>query len=75
MRHAANTHLVPADAGVRRQLAKIRRGQVVQLQGLLVDARAADGWRWQTSLTREDSGAGACELFWVQSVSVVLSGQ
>ena len=75
MRHAANTHLIPADAGVARQLAKIRRGQVVQLQGLLVDARAADGWRWQTSLTREDSGAGACELFWVQSVSVVLSGQ
>ncbi|MES2682392.1 MAG: hypothetical protein V4650_02650 [Pseudomonadota bacterium] len=75
MRHAANTHLIPADSGVGRQLAKIRPGQVVQLQGLLVDARAADGWQWQTSLVREDSGAGACELFWVQSVEVVLSGQ
>ena len=75
MRHAANVHLVPATKGVRRQLAKIRPGQVIELQGLLVDAASDDGWSWNTSLTRDDTGAGACELFWVQHVDVLLRGR
>ena len=75
MHHAANVHLIPADKVIRRQLAKIRPGQVVELQGLLVDAASSDGWNWNTSLTREDTGAGACELFWVQHVDVLLRGR
>ena len=75
MRHAANVHLIPADKVIRRQLAKIRPGQVVELQGLLVDAAGSDGWSWKTSLTREDTGAGACELFWVQHAEVLLRGR
>jgi len=72
---AANVHLVPANEAVARQLAKIRPGQVVELQGLLVDASATDGWQWRTSLTRSDTGAGACELFWVERVQVLLRGR
>lgn len=75
MRHAANVHLIPATKGVRRQLAKIRPGQVIELQGLLVDAASNDGWSWSTSLTRDDTGAGACELFWVQGVDVLRRGK
>lgn len=75
MRHAANVHLIPANKVIRRQLAKIRPGQVVELQGLLVDAASNDGWNWNTSLTREDTGAGACELFWVQHAEVLLRGR
>ena len=30
--------------------------------------RAPDGWRWRSSLTREDTGAGACELVWVERI-------
>ncbi|HEY0973325.1 MAG TPA: hypothetical protein VGE57_02385 [Solimonas sp.] len=63
--HAANTHLIPADDTVRRALDRMRAGHVVHLEGLLVNVRAADGWRWKTSLVRDDMGAGACELFWV----------
>ena len=33
-------------------------------------ARAADGWRWVSSLTREDTCAGACELIWVERLEV-----
>ncbi|MDO9453970.1 MAG: hypothetical protein Q7J29_14055 [Stagnimonas sp.] len=75
MRHAANVHLIPASKVIRRQLAKIRPGQVVELQGLLVDAASNEGWNWNTSLTREDTGAGACELFWVQHAEVLLRGR
>ena len=65
--HSANMHLIPADAGVRRQLARVRVGQVVTLDGYLVDADRADGFRWRTSLTRDDTGNGACELFYVSA--------
>lgn len=63
--NAANTHLIPADKTVRRALDRMRPGHVVHLRGYLVDVSAPDGWRWKTSLVRDDTGAGACELFWV----------
>jgi hypothetical protein len=67
---SANMHMIPADAGVKRELEKIRKGQVVHIEGFLVDASREDGWRWKTSMTRDDVGAGACELVYVESISV-----
>ena len=69
---AANMHLIPADASVDEKIGQVRRGQVVRLQGYLVRADAGDGWHWVSSLSREDTGAGACELLYVQDVRVVL---
>jgi hypothetical protein len=71
MRHAANTHIIPASPVVADRLDEMRPGQVIELQGYLVNASAADGWRWRTSLTRKDTGAGACELFWVEQARIV----
>lgn len=70
-RSSANLHLIPADAGVERQLLAIRPGQRVRLGGLLVEAAGAHGFRWRSSLSREDSGDGACELVWVEWVESV----
>ncbi len=67
---SANMHLIPADAAVKSKLKSLRAGQLVKLDGKLVRADAADGWHWQSSLTREDVGAGACELVYVESVYV-----
>jgi hypothetical protein len=64
-RNSANMHLIPADDVLARQLADVREGAVVQVQGLLVNVEASDGWRWRSSLTRNDTGAGACELVWL----------
>ena len=69
--YAANTHLIPADAQVRDTLDRMRPGQVIELDGVLVEAAAADGWRWRSSLTRNDTGAGACELMWVERARVI----
>ena len=33
--------------------------------GSLVRIKAKDGWYWNTSLTRNDTGAHACEVIWV----------
>lgn len=69
--HSANMHMIPADDHVRKALKSIRVGNVVQLQGYLVEAKTEDGWRWKSSLTREDTGSGACELMLVQAVEVL----
>jgi hypothetical protein len=68
--HSANTHVIPDGRAVAVQLARLRTGQVVTLSGQLVDAVRDDGARITTSLTRNDSGAGACEVLWVHDVSV-----
>lgn len=65
---SANMHMIPADAVVRRELDRVRTGEVVHLEGFLVDASRPDGWHWHTSVTREDTGNGACELFYVESL-------
>lgn len=69
-RSSANMHIIPADAGVRGMLARVRPGEVVHIEGFLVDARRPDGWHWDTSLTRDDTGNGACELVFVESLVI-----
>ncbi len=61
-------HLIPATSDIEDQLEDVRAGHIVRLRGLLVNVSGPNGWTWNTSLTREDSGAGACELFYVESV-------
>ena len=65
VRSSANMHMIPADETVAAALRRVRRDQTVHIDGWLVQADAADGWRWRSSLTREDSGGGACELVYV----------
>jgi hypothetical protein len=68
--HSANTHVIPVDTRVRSQLAALRVGQVVRLTGSLVDAVREGHAFLRTSLTRTDSGAGACEVMLVEKVEV-----
>jgi hypothetical protein len=67
-RSSANMHMIPADATARRELESVRPGEVIHLEGFLVDASRPDGWHWHTSMTRDDTGDGACELVYVESV-------
>ena len=68
--HSANMHMLPADAQVARALKRVRAGDLVTLDGLLVEADKPDGWRWRSSLTREDTGDGACEVVYVQRLRI-----
>lgn len=67
--HSANTHVIPADSATRRQLARLRVGQVVHLTGFLVDAVRDDGAYVHTSLRRSDTGPGSCEVVLVAQVN------
>lgn len=68
--HAAQVHAIPADADVERRLRRLRPGQVVTLHGMLVDVRGAQGFVWNTSLRRDDTGDGACEIMWIEKITL-----
>lgn len=67
-RSSANMHLIPANAEVARALRAVDKGELVSLRGYLVEARGRDGWSWRSSLSREDTGNGSCELVFVQAI-------
>ncbi|HET7562109.1 MAG TPA: hypothetical protein VFJ87_06985 [Rhodanobacteraceae bacterium] len=68
--HSANMHMLPANALVAYELKRVRPGDVVTLDGLLVEADKADGWHWRSSMTRDDTGDGACEVVYVENLSI-----
>lgn len=69
----SNNHMIPAEKNVEKDIRKIRAGDHVRIRGYLVNidgVNAKDGqtFYWYTSLTREDTGDGACELIYVTNV-------
>lgn len=70
-RHSANMHMIPANAEVARVLGQVRTGQLIRLSGQLVRVEGDDGFLWVSSLSREDTGNGACELIWVEQLQIL----
>ena len=68
---SANMHLIPSNDEIRDAIGSVRRGQVVRFEGYLSRVLGPNGWRWNTSMTRSDTGNGACELVWVESFEVI----
>jgi hypothetical protein len=66
--HSANMHIIPANDYIERRLKSIRAGNLVHIIGYLVEVTNKEGFRWTSSLTRSDTGGGACELVWVDSL-------
>jgi len=66
-----NAHLIAATPAVRDYLLRrVKPGDLIYLEGELVDVLALDtGDLWPTSLTRDDEGAGACEVLLVRQVA------
>lgn len=66
---SANMHLIPSDEATAAALRAVRRDDRIRIDGWLIEARSSDGWRWRSSLTRTDTGAGACELVYVCAIT------
>ena len=70
--HSANMHLIPASDAVNRVIERVRKGDIIEISGSLVNVMSTrDGWHWDSSRTRNDTGKGACELIWVESAHIV----
>ena len=68
--NSSNMHMIPARKGIERKLKKLREGDIVSISGYLVDVDHDSGWYWHSSMSRLDTGNGACELVYVESMSV-----
>jgi len=68
MLHSSNMHLIPADGTLKDRLKAVKPGNIVRLRGQLVSVLGPNNFTWRSSLTRDDRGDGACELFYVESM-------
>lgn len=71
--HVSNNHVIPADDRIRQGLMQIKPGDVVHIDGRLVDVRMVIGNRVLTvssSKSRFDQGDGACEIIYVEHLVV-----
>lgn len=68
---SANMHFIPANPAVKSVLSKVKKGQLIHAEGFLIAAQTADGWHWTSSLSREDTGNGACEVFYVTQMQIL----
>ena len=69
--HSTNMHLIPSTDAIAAECKSLRSGELIHLSGLLVEATGPDIGTWTSSLTRTDSGKGACELVWVEDLEKI----
>jgi hypothetical protein len=70
----SNNHIVTDDPAVAKALRTIRIGDQIRIKGYLVDYTIANrpGAR-VSSITRTDTGNGACEVLYVEAVEIIRS--
>lgn len=68
--HSGNWHMIPASPEVARDLARVAKGDIVQIEGDLVQVTFTNGVYYRSSTSRDDTGDGACEIVRARSISV-----
>jgi len=69
--HSTNVHVIPSTPEIASRCKSLRAGTLVHLSGDLVEATAPEFGTWRSSLSRTDTGNGACELMWVKELSIL----
>jgi len=68
--HSSNVHLISENNRVLEEIKKLDVNDHIRLVGYLVDVYFENG-TWESSLTRNDTGDGACELMYVTEVIII----
>ncbi len=77
----SNNHLIVITPVLLNKIAAISSGDQVRIKGKLVYAKArpsgktrdedSNGFEWRSSVTRNDTGAGACEVIFVEDAQIL----
>jgi hypothetical protein len=70
-RNSANMHMIPSTPQIKKQLKNLKKGSLIECKGYLVEITGPNGWYWKSSLSRNDTGQGACEVVWVEELNVL----
>ena len=69
--HSTNVHIIPGTPEIASRCKSLRAGSLIRLSGDLVEATGPGLSAWRSSLSRTDTGNGACELLWVKELSLL----
>lgn len=64
---SSNHHLIASNDDIAEVIGNLAKGDVITASGYLVDV-VSDKISIDTSLSRKDSGAGACEIFYITEI-------
>jgi hypothetical protein len=71
--HSSNNHIIPDNENIHRAIKSINKKDEVILEGWLVNLKGVYRGKnvfWNTSLSRNDTGNGSCELFYLLKVRI-----
>ena len=68
--HISHNHIIPADKNIFNALERTPIGKTVRLRGYLVSVFVDGRNIWSSSLSRNDTGNHACEVFYVNNVRI-----
>jgi hypothetical protein len=71
--HSSNNHLIPSTPNLEKAVKGLKEGDAVELAGHLADVAATKQTRnywWNSSMTTEDRGDGACEIIYLTRLKV-----
>lgn len=63
----SNNHLISNDLAIRKAMSALRIGDQIRIRGQLADYAAPGQSPRTSSITRDDSGNGACETIFIRS--------
>jgi len=69
--HSSNNHIIPASENLKKLLFHLKKDDLIELEGYLVNVTGnvkSKSVTWKTSLIRDDTGSGSCEIFYVNKI-------
>jgi hypothetical protein len=69
--NSANMHFIPANSAIESKLKSVDAGDIVKLKGYLVHVDGDDGWKWTSSMTRNDTGGRSCEVILLEDIITI----
>lgn len=67
----SNNHLLTDDRHIRKAIKQVRIGDQIRIRGWLVNYSNDTGFSRGTSITRDDTGNGACETIYLQQFDIL----
>lgn len=71
--HVSNSHVIAANQSIASAFDKIKPGDIIRIDGRLVDIRMVDDnqvYTVNSSKSRTDQGDGACEIIYVERIKI-----
>lgn len=69
---SSNIHIIPANENIEEIFDEVIRGNIISMEGYLVNIKSKESKRnWKTSTRRDDTGSGACEILWTNKIKIL----